>query len=305
MIKNEKMMIYDEFVCNSNMSYVLRDNSVFSSTGYKVLQNQKNDCFVKCCKMILNGRIQLYYIAEEYIQLSKLILSIDADIFISITSDLISHIMSVKSNGFLSCKNIDLSLEHIYVDPLTNHVRLIYLPLNVDLYSDMFQFERSLRTEICKAIKMSSSLNSPQTNKLLKNLNDETVPIENLICSFGGGKEAGNIYLNKFGEQNLVKQSMRLVAVNTPLPFELKVNRDEFTIGRKESQVDGLISFNKMIGRVHCKVNYIKGSYYITDLQSANGTYVNKVRITPNEPCRVENGDIVRLANSEFRVEIM
>lgn len=304
MIKNEKMMIYDEFVCNSNMSYVLRDNSVFSSTGYKVLQNQKNDCFVKCCKMILNGRIQLYYITEEYIQLSKLILSIDADIFISITSDFISHIMSVKSNGFLSCKNIDLSLEHIYVDPLTNHVRLIYLPLNVDLYSDMFQFERSLRTEICKAIKMSSSLNSPQTNKLLKNLNDETVPIENLICSFGGGKEAGNIYLNKFG-QNLVKQSMRLVAVNTPLPFELKVNRDEFTIGRKESQVDGLISFNKMIGRVHCKVNYIKGSYYITDLQSANGTYVNKVRITPNEPCRVEKGDIVRLANSEFRVEIM
>ena len=249
--------------------------------------------------MILNGRIQLYYITEEYIQLSKLILSIDADIFISITSDFISHIMSVKSNGFLSCKNIDLSLE-----PLTNHVRLIYLPLNVDLYSDMFQFERSLRTEICKAIKMSSSLNSPQTNKLLKNLNDETVPIENLICSFGGGKEAGNTYLNKFG-QNLVKQSMRLVAVNTPLPFELKVNRDEFTIGRKESQVDGLISFNKMIGRVHCKVNYIKGSYYITDLQSANGTYVNKVRITPNEPCRVENGDIVRLANSEFRVEIM
>jgi hypothetical protein len=183
--------------------------------------------------MILNGRIQLYYITEEYIQLSKLILSIDADIFISITSDFISHIMSVKSNGFLSCKNIDLSLEHIYVDPLTNHVRLIYLPLNVDLYSDMFQFERSLRTEICKAIKMSSSLNSPQTNKLLKNLNDETVPIENLICSFGGGKEAGNTYLNKFG-QNLVKQSMRLVAVNTPLPFELKVNRDEFTIGRKD-----------------------------------------------------------------------
>ena len=104
MIKNEKMMIYDEFVCNSNMSYVLRDNSVFSSTGYKVLQNQKNDCFVKCCKMILNGRIQLYYITEEYIQLSKLILSIDADILISITSDFISHIMSVKSNGFLFVK---------------------------------------------------------------------------------------------------------------------------------------------------------------------------------------------------------
>lgn len=305
MIKNEKMMIYDELVCNSNMSYVLRDNSVFSSTGYKVLQNQKNDCFVKCCKMILNGRIQLYYITEEYIQLSKLISSINADVFITIISDFISNIMSVKSNGFLSCKNIDVSLEHIYVDPLTNHVRLIYLPLNVDLHSDMFQFERSLRTEICKAIKMSSSLNSPQTNKLLKNVNDETIPIENLICSFGEDKETGNIYSNKFGGQNLVKQSMRLVAVNTPLPFELKVNRDEFTIGRKESQVDGFISFNKMIGRVHCKVNYIKGNYYITDLQSANGTYVNKARIMPNEPRRIENGDIVRLANSEFRVEIM
>lgn len=305
MIKNEKLMICDELVCNSDMSYVLRDNLVFSSTGYKVLQNRKNDCFVKCCKMILNGRIQLYYITEEYIQLSKLISSINADIFISIISDLISNIISVKSNGFLSCKNIDVSLEHIYVDPLTNNVRLIYLPLNVDLYSDMFLFERSLRSEICKAIKMSSSLNSPQTNKLLINLNDETVPIENLICSFGESKETRDFYSNKLGERNLVKQSMRLIAVNTPVPFELKVNRDEFTIGRKESQVDGFISFNKMIGRIHCKVNYIKGSYYITDLQSANGTYVNKARIKPNELCRIENGDIVRLANSEFRVEIM
>jgi len=39
-------------------------------------------------------------------------------------------------------------------------------------------------------------------------------------------------------------------------------------------------------------------------LQSANGTYVNKIRLQPNKPCAINNGDIIRLANSDFQVVI-
>lgn len=44
--------------------------------------------------------------------------------------------------------------------------------------------------------------------------------------------------------------------------------------------------------------------YTITDLQSANGTYVNKIRLQPNQPYPINNGDIIRLANSDFQVSI-
>ena len=41
----------------------------------------------------------------------------------------------------------------------------------------------------------------------------------------------------------------------------------------------------------------------VEDLHSANGTYVNRVRLNPNQPRVIQNGDIVRLANSDFQVK--
>ena len=69
-------------------------------------------------------------------------------------------------------------------------------------------------------------------------------------------------------------------------------------------KVDGLITFNKAISRVHCKVAYQSGNYYIIDLGSANGTYVNSKRLQPQSPELIRNGDRVRLANDDFTITI-
>ena len=54
-----------EMECGSNFAYILSDNNSFLSTEYKVLQSQAKSCFVKCMKMMYNGKIQLYYLANE------------------------------------------------------------------------------------------------------------------------------------------------------------------------------------------------------------------------------------------------
>ena len=85
---------------------------------------------------------------------------------------------------------------------------------------------------------------------------------------------------------------------------EIVVDKPEFVIGKKQSVVDGVVSFNKLISRVHCKIVLKQQQYYIEDLKSANGTYVNNVRLQPNVPTRIKHGDIVRMANSNFQVVI-
>ena len=75
-------------------------------------------------------------------------------------------------------------------------------------------------------------------------------------------------------------------------------------IGKKAELCDGIIGFNQMISRSHCRINRVGGRYTVTDLQSANGTYVNKVKLQPNVPHPIQNGDVVRMANSDFRVSI-
>ena len=75
-------------------------------------------------------------------------------------------------------------------------------------------------------------------------------------------------------------------------------------IGKSEV-VDGTISYNRMISRAHCRINKDGSLVTITDLQSSNGTYVNQTKLQPNQPCQLQNGDIIRLANSDFQVSIV
>ena len=92
--------------------------------------------------------------------------------------------------------------------------------------------------------------------------------------------------------------------MNAPERVVLIVDKPEYIIGKNRAAVDGAVSFNKMISRVHCKVITAGGQYSIEDLNSANGTYVNHVRLQPRNPYPIKNGDIIRLANSDFQVLI-
>ena len=67
-------------------------------------------------------------------------------------------------------------------------------------------------------------------------------------------------------------------------------------IGREAEGREYLASY-MTISRRHAKVNF-NGSWFIEDLNSSNGTYINEKRIAPNEPHKVKSGDIVALSHS-------
>ncbi len=295
-----------ELPCGTNFAYILNDNNSFLSTEYKVLQSQVNSCFVKCMKMTYNGKVQLYYLTNNYKPLSSLLSVLDAESFLVICSNLFSDIIDVKSNGFLNCQNIDISFERIYVDTSTYKVSLIYLPVSQHLFDDTLSFENELRTNLVKVIQGISSLTTPKAIQFAANLSNGTMSIESIYTSIKSGKKPE-------AEQNKDKKDegkgfvtngkiVKLVAMNAPARIELVISKNEFTIGKKADIVDGVVGFNKMISRCHCKVTKSGIQYFVTDLQSANGTFVNHVKLQPNKPHIIKNGDVVRLANSDFQV---
>ena len=66
--------------------------------------------------------------------------------------------------------------------------------------------------------------------------------------------------------------------------------------------VDLVIPFNKMISRKHCRIMNSGGLYYISDEGSANGTFVNGVRLNPGQKTQINRGDVIRLADSDFQI---
>ena len=259
-------------------------------------------------KMAYNGSVQLYYLTKGLKSFASMIPTLDADSFLTIVSNLLSDIIEVKHNGFLSCQNIDISFERIYVDPATHKVSLVYLPLSLHIYDDNSSFENEIRTGLIKLISGVSTLSTSKTMQFSADLSNGTLSVENLYARIKGGRNTNNgqshIDQTDVNERKQSSGLLRIIAMNAPTRIEITVTKDSFIIGKKAELCDGVIDFNKMISRSHCRINRKGNQYTITDLQSANGTYVNKIRLQPNQPYPINNGDIIRLANSDFQVSI-
>lgn len=311
LIENE---IITQMGCGSNFAYILNDNNMFLSTEYKVLQSQANSCFVGCMKMLHNGKVQLLYLTNGLKSFASMLSSLDAEGFLNIVSNLLSDIIDVKQNGFLSCQNVDISFEHIYVEPTTYKVKLVYLPISNHLFSEYLFFENELRTSLIKIISGVSTLSSPKTVQLASDLSNGMYQLSDLYRIMKGGKvqpKGFESQLNGFNTNsndqivNISSNSTcRFVAMNAPTRVEIQIAKEEFIIGKKPELVDGVVSFNKMISRKHCKITRQNGNYYLTDLASANGTFVNGERLQPHTPHLIKNGDIIKMANSDFQVVI-
>lgn len=296
--------IITEMPCGTNFAYILNDSSQFLLTEYKVLQSQGNKGFVKCMKMLYNGKTELYYMTMGYKSLASMLLTIDAEGFMTIVANLFQNIIEVKNNGFLSCQNIDLSFEKIFVDLSDYKTYLIYLPVSTKTSEDYAEFENKIRTSLIKIIDRYENLQSNKTTKFAIDLSDGTLSIEDLYNYMKGihmvrrKTEARSSMTVKPQESERIK----LVAMNAANRLEIPVSKSEFVLGKNPALVDGAVSFNNAISRKHCKIVQMNNGYSVVDLGSANGTYINKKRLEANRPYPIKVGDILRLANSDFQI---
>ena len=77
------------------------------------------------------------------------------------------------------------------------------------------------------------------------------------------------------------------------------IDKINFVIG-KDSSADYCIDGNGSISRSHAKF-VIKGrECYLTDMRSTNGTFLNNVRVSPNQEMLLKSGDIIRISDEEF-----
>jgi hypothetical protein len=72
--------------------------------------------------------------------------------------------------------------------------------------------------------------------------------------------------------------------------------RGKVYLGR--SQVNTLTISDAKVSRSHARLDPIRSTYILTDLGSANGTYVNGVRIT--QPIRLRDGDLLQVGDTQL-----
>ena len=96
---------------------------------------------------------------------------------------------------------------------------------------------------------------------------------------------------------------LTLVGINTPEHCEITITKESFVIGKNPEKADYVITFNRAVSREHCRVVRQAGQWYVVDLTSSNGTFLNRIRLNPEQPAGIKAGDRLTLANSDFTVK--
>ena len=92
---------------------------------------------------------------------------------------------------------------------------------------------------------------------------------------------------------------LKLINRIDSLPYKINEHYsidDELTLGR-HSDNDIYIK-DPFVSKKHFKIVIDEGQYYLEDLDSANGTYLNQEKL--EDVVRLKNGDIIKIGNIEF-----
>lgn len=84
----------------------------------------------------------------------------------------------------------------------------------------------------------------------------------------------------------------------------ITISSEQFVIGRDRKSVNFCIADNTSISRNHVRLTVRNGVTYLTDLNAANGTFVNGVKAMPRQEIALKNGDKITLADEDLEYKI-
>lgn len=91
----------------------------------------------------------------------------------------------------------------------------------------------------------------------------------------------------------------RLVYTGTDFTSENELVSFPFIIGKMTDNVNMVID-NPMISRIHAKIYLKEGHYYIEDMNSSNGTYINNNLIQPHSLTEINTGDYITFSHLTY-----
>jgi len=80
----------------------------------------------------------------------------------------------------------------------------------------------------------------------------------------------------------------------------IDIDKELYTIGKSNQKADFAID-NKSVSRAHLAIISKDGRFYAKDLSSLNGSYLNNIKMNPQEEVEIKNEDSIRLADVEMK----
>ena len=202
----------------------------------------------------------------------------------------------------------------MYVEPNTNTIKIIYLPVNITgIHKNKNEFDNEIKAQLVQAIEQMRITDNPKMRQAVDALEDGTLKLHDISARIQHGRgfinnntaDSRNSEVHETDVQDRKSSFTNMDGIciqSIDGQFRFDIRENEFLIGKSSERVQGVITGNNAISRVHCKIVRKNGNYYVLDMGSSNGTYVNGKRIEPNIPEPILDKSQLRIANAEFIV---
>ncbi|MBK6605605.1 MAG: FHA domain-containing protein [Leptospiraceae bacterium] len=119
-------------------------------------------------------------------------------------------------------------------------------------------------------------------------------PQDDIVILFIGMTISGMIFFIYRYYKNRQAVANLSIATGTLDEQLMNLSKDFYEIGREEKSE--MIHINsKKASRQHAFINKKIGTFYLTDNNSTNGTFINNQKIHPNEPYPLTNQDEIKI----------
>lgn len=303
----------------------------------EMVNNNQGNGILYIDKRQLNEDIKFLYDITNYVSLKEYIkdASVDGNSLFSIFNNLINIILSLPSY-LLNIDNILLDEEHILVDKVKKTVGIIYVPCEYKLQNTEMEFKQIIKQVIIDCMSSKNNMDFfineilpiinnkdyslNELNKTLSNTKAKTltkkikveaeVKSEPVEAPKEPPKKNSGFFSSLFKHKGSSKDDEKkekeyYIYFNiNDVEERIKINKDEFVLGRLKSSVDYCIQSN-VVGKVHAKLVKKKDNIYIIDLSSKNGTYINGIRLNSDTEQVLKDGDEIKLGNVKGQFKIL
>ena len=269
--------------------FFLNSQELLDVNALNLMNREEIPGILPCSVVNWNERIQLCYFVDDMKTLADKRRDLTLDELTDVCSSVLSTLSSIESFPDLSAENVSWDMDSIYLDE-ENDVYLVCLPavLPLEALESRIYIKRvyALMEEIFQGID-GGEIICQKTDAVKNRSFGDWIALKDALSSRAAVEE----------------DTIILKSVNTPEPFVFEIGHDEFYIGTDPEKCKGCILGAVSVSPVHALIDWNDISYYIQDLNSREGTYLNDIKLTPQNQVPFGKGSIIKFAECTFTVE--
>ena len=269
--------------------FLLNSERLLDKDAFHFLENGEEKGLIPCDWIRFNDRIKLVYFTDSYENLGERLPQMSLDEICGVGKALLDRIKGLEGNHSISLENLVWDVDSIYLDgkgrvyglclpavlPEESLNSQIYMKRVYAILEEMLEHTEGGR-EVCRQIEFQKER------------------------EFGDWDSLQGALEKRMPEED---EMILLKGVNTPETQSFRIGHEKYRIGTDGEQADGVISGVNTVSPVHAVVGWNDISFYVMDLDSANGTFVNDQKIAPMSQVPIGKGSVLRFADCTFNVE--